>query len=228
VHEEIVKYIAVYIEREFLDQLSREEFIALSQIFRVQNSLGYHLVKLVEASKEVPSIISTFQQIEETFLIASTIRESMKALFSRSGALYVLEKRLNEASVHTELCELKDYYAKFGTEPRLKFLDMIRNDFSYHFKDTIYKDAVSDGPATQALRICVGLDDRNENICYQPPVDCALNQVGLFVDKHKITEAPDQYLFNTVNDEATRLYQFLNQFLASILHGHKKETWEEI
>jgi hypothetical protein len=223
-----VKYLTAYIERDFIDQLSKKEFIALSQIFRVLNSLSYHMVKLVEAHKRVRNLISVYQQIEETLLIASVIRESMKALFGPHGALYVLDKRLNEASIRTELSALIDYYAKYEIEPRLKFLDMIRNKFSYHFDDKIFHDFISDGPATQDLRISAGLDARNENMLYLLPVDWGLAQIGRFIDEHKIAEAPDRYLFNTVHDEAMRLYEFLNHFVASILRGHGKKTWEEL
>jgi len=214
------EYISAYLKKDFVTSLSAEEMKAIFQLLRVQNSLTYHLLRLVETHEGERTIVSGFQQVEETFIIASVIREAMKELFGSGRAFHTLKGRIMVVEVATKLTSLEAYYLRFKTEVNLLFLDMIRNQFSFHFKKDIYEGNIIDGTATTDMQISISLGEKNQNIVYVAPVNSAFFQVVQFIKKHNIASQPDKYLFDTVYYEAISLYEFINAFVADIVKGN--------
>jgi hypothetical protein len=188
------------------------------------------MAKLIESHKDRKPLLSAFQQIEETFILASMIREAMKELFGAGNCLGILEKRITSPSIVSTLRAKETYYSGYKTEINLKFLDMIRNEFSFHLKKSIYDGNITDGDAKDDMHICVSLDRTNRSIVYVPPVKAALFKVDKFVKEHGIPEDPETYLFDCVHDETIGLFQFVNSFVADVIKGNaykKKENhWE--
>jgi len=221
------EYISAFLKKEFLSSLSAKELKALSQLFRVQNSLTYHMVKLTESHKGKKTLLSVFQQVEETFILASMIREAMKELFGAGKCLGILENRVTSSSIVSALRAKETYYSGYKSEINLKFLGMIRNEFSFHLKKSIYDGNITDGDAKDDMHILVSFDETNGSIVYVPPVNAALFQVEKFVKEHGISESPEAYLFDCVHGETIELFQFVNSFVADVIKGNvykKKEN----
>ena len=225
------EYIVFYLKKEFLNSVSVEELKALFQLLRVQNSLTYHMTKLTECHTAQKTVLSDFQEIEETFILASNIREAMKQLFGDGNCLGLLENRVTSSGVVTALRAKETYYAGYKTELNLRFLDMIRNQFSFHLKKSIYDGNITDGDAKQDIHIAMSLDEtRGSSIVYLPPVKSAIDQVATFVKENNISETPDEYLFNCVQHETLGLFEFVNTFVAEVVNGNlytKKESHYE-
>ena len=223
-----MEYIAVYIKKDFLTTLSVGEMKALFQLLRVQNSLNYHMVKLTESHKDGKNLHSVFQQIEETFIIASMIKEAIKDLFGKGKCLDTLGNLIHTPSIISEQHSLGRYYDDFKTEVNLKFLEMVRNDFSFHFKKSIYDKQITDGTATDDMLLSVSLDETNRSIIYMNPTNAMLDQVRRFFEVHNINPFPvEKYLFDVVYNETIRLYQFVNRFISEVLKGHAYKKKKE-
>jgi len=176
--------------------------------------------KLIESHKGKKTLLSVFQQVEETFILASMIREAMKELFGPGKCLCILEKKVTSSGIVSALRAKKTYYSGYKSEINLKFLDMIRNEFSFHLKKSIYDGNITDGDAKDDLHILVSLDETNASIVYIPPVNAALFQVEKFVKEHGISEPPETYLFDCVHDETIGLFKFVNSFVADLIKGN--------
>jgi hypothetical protein len=216
----LTEYISAYLKKDFLSSLSADESKSLCQLFRVQNALTYHMTQLTESHKDQKTLLTVYQEIEETFILASLIREAMKQLFGNGKCLAILENHIESTSVIEDLRSKEAYYAGYKTEINLIFLDMIRNEFSFHFKKSIYDENIRDGVAKEDMHILVSLDETHKGTVYVPSINAALFQVERFVNENNITEAPDNYLYNCVYNETLSLFNFVGTFVREVVKGH--------
>lgn len=193
---------------------------------RVLNAIIYHLRNYERNQLEKDNIYRTYANLEEGYILASVIREGINALFGKEYRIKKIIPLIKDVNLVKEIIERKKYYDNYKSELSLRCIFKIRNDYSFHLKESIYIDSINEGIAKNDLRVAVSLTNMNRDIIYQPPSDCILNDMHLFLQNNG-EEDSIEYLYKTINMEANSIYELLNNVLNAVIGANSYITKED-
>ena len=222
-----MEYISLYAKKEFLSDLSKQELKAVFQLFRIMNSFNYNINKIKEIQSREKSLHNIFYLLEETFTLAALIKESMKVVFKENSAASRILPRITDREILSLYSQRKAYYDTFETNVDLKFIEKIRNDFAFHFKEEIYDGQIGDGKTVDDLHIAVSFSEKNGDILYLNPTNSILDQIRRYLEKNKIDRMPEKYLYDVVSEVGIDIYTLVNKLLREIFKNNAYKKMEE-
>lgn len=214
-------------KKEATDIFNPTEIAAIFQLFRILNALNYHLGLIVEIQKTENNLYNVFAKLEEMYIIASSIKESIKVLYGKSGIFIKLYRFIGDDEVKAECEDNRSYYDGYRTNTNLLLLELIRNHFSFHFRDTIYEGFIREGESQQDLKIGISKSNMLSHSLYLAPVDSMLNRINRFIVERKLSKVPDQLLSEVINEEIERVYKNINDVLKCVLRDKVETRIEE-
>jgi hypothetical protein len=218
-----MKYYTLTAKGELFSKLNVNETRNLLQLLRILNALRYHMNLLKKYSTNRLTIYSTYNKLEETYILASIIKESIKELFGNGKVIDDLSNIITDNSIKCACNDKKKYYDQYKTNTDLMFLDYLRNTFSFHFSKEIYDDIISDGENKKDVIVGISKSYKNGDMFYSIINDIMLMKIEEYIHKHNIDKKVEEYLFDVVYGEAISIYKFTNKVAASICKGYMKK-----
>jgi hypothetical protein len=218
-----MKYYTLIAKKELLSMLSIDETKSLLQVFRIINALNYHMNLLKKYETGRKTMYSAYNKLEETYILASTIKESIKVLFGDGKVIFNLDNKITDENLRKTCIERKNYYDLYKTDKNLKFLEYIRNTFSYHFSSDIYNDTVTEGESKENKVIGITRSYKNGDMFYSILVDIMIKKIEKYLSENKINMEVENYLYSVVYKEAVDIYKLANSLAANICRGNTEK-----
>jgi hypothetical protein len=191
--------IDIYLKKESLREITPNELIAFTQITRIIASLRFWMSSLGKINKDEDKIFKIRDQMELFYVLISMLKEAKKTYFKE------IEKQIKDKYITNDIeRDLKVIRSEFNkgkkNQKGFNFLmQNIRDNISFHYKKSIYRDIVTNEHPSEDLRVAIAKSEKIIDCLYLLPYDTILTYIGNLVPEENKDNALD-WLF----DEATR------------------------
>lgn len=202
--------IGIYIKEEKLKEFSINELIAFIQITRIIASLRFWMSTHIKIAKDEEKIFQLRDQIELYFVLISMLKEAKKTYFNE---------------IEQELKIFRDEFKK-GKDKQKGFdllVQKVRDNISFHYKQDIYKDIVSDGQPSEDLRVAFARSEKIIDFIFELPYTAILSYIGSLVPEENKGN-PLDWLFDETIRNTNNFVSILEEIVGKIIqvNGYKK------
>jgi hypothetical protein len=190
-----MKTIGLYLKKEFLSQMSKDEVTVLLQIFRITNALDFWLRLHLLIPEEKNKLFETRNRIELHFALISIYKESIKE-FDNNLAKKLLDMSLTD-DLKKHISEFTEWLSSWKSDDFLQVVDRIRNHLRYHLKSNIYKDCIKEGTASEDLLFGIADGNRYMDFLLIEPYSCEFSYVAEIVP-----DIPGENKIDWIKDKA--------------------------
>lgn len=216
--------IGVYIKKDKLKEISRNEFIAFIQITRVIASLRFWMSAHMKIEKDKEKIFWLRDSIELYFVLISMLKEAKKTYFNEIENIirdkYITNEIEKELKIfREELKKGKDKQEGFNL-----LVQKVRDNISFHYRKDIYKDIVTDGQPTEDLRVAFAKSNKIIDCLYEIPYTVMLTYIRNLVPEENKGN-PIDWIFDETIKNTNNFVSILEKITGNILEniGYKKE-----
>ena len=220
--DETTAYIKIYLTKDGLNKLSKNQMIGIMQLLRITNGLRFQMALLLHTRNEEDSIFRLRSQLEIYAILASLLKEATKEFYN--NLFKTLGPLSDEEELKNELAEYDNITMNYKDNEVLQIIDYIRNNFSFHIKPKLFDNCIVDGNAKEDLLIGIAKSEKIIDWCFLTVYDAFIFQVSVMakslMDKSKIAD----WLFDKILHETNYFCDLLEKFEASIMkkYGCKK------
>jgi hypothetical protein len=176
-----MKYIKVFLKKEELKGLSKEELTQFLQMLRIINSLRLWTRLQLQLREDEEKMFTVASRIELYFVSIAKYEEAVK-VFLRS-----IEPKLNRrylsADINTGIERLKNRVGNRKNDDFFKLVEILRDKIAFHFDEDIIKERITDGEPQEDLLVAVATGDQIKDCLYVEPYT--------FLFAHLTDNAPD-------------------------------------
>jgi hypothetical protein len=220
--EQSNSHFELFLTKQGLNRLKKEEVIAFVQLLRIINLLRFQMALLIYTKDEKDNLFQLRSKVEIYAGMASLFKEATKEFFN--NLFKVLEPLSDKKQLKKNLNEYDVRTRSYKNDEVLQIIDYIRNNFSFHIKSKLFEDFIVDGEAKQDMLIGIARSEKIIDRCFLAAYDALIFQVSRMAksleDKSKILE----WLFDNVFRETNYFCDLLEKFGASIIkkYGGKR------
>lgn len=215
--------LGIYIKKEKLKELSRNEFIAYIQITRLIASLRFWMSTPIRIMKDEEKIFWLRDQIELCHVSISMLKEAKKTYFKEIEN--VIKDKYITDDIEKELKIFRDDFNK-GKDMQEGFnllVQKVRDNISFNYNKDIYRDIVIDGQPSEDLRIAFAKSEKVKDLIFELPYTAILTYLGSLVPVENI-ENPLDWIFDETIKNTANFVSILQKIFGKIIkaNGYKK------
>lgn len=215
--------LGIYIKKEKLKELSRNEFITYIQITRLIASLRFWMSTRIRIMKDEEKIFWLRDQIELCHVSISMLKEAKKTYFKEIEN--VIKDKYITDDIEKELKIFRDDFNK-GKDMQEGFnllVQKVRDNISFHYNKDIYRDIVIDGQPSEDLRIAFAKSEKVKDLIFELPYTAILTYLGSLVPAENI-ENPLDWIFDETIKNTDNFVSILEKIVGKIIkaNGYKK------
>jgi hypothetical protein len=218
-----MKHIGLFLRKERIDQLSKRELINYFQMLRIINSLQYWLRIQVKINKDYDKLFDLRNSIELCFIRIGMFKESLKIFFRD------IEPTIDEKYIHKEIKNKLDILKKRvenrKTDDFLRVVDYMRNDISFHFKDSIYSDSITEGGNTKEdLLFGYAVGETYDEFIFLEPYSIVLKYIADHLPENVDKKDVFNWIDKKSNDEISNFSKICERIVREMM---KKSTYKK-
>jgi hypothetical protein len=220
---EKTKYRNVYLTIKGQNELSKNQFIAFCQILRIVESLRFHMSLMILIDGETEEIYRLRNQFEIYASIASKYKEAIKEIFNNQYA-EIIKLIRNESLIH----EWKKYKKKidnYKSDIVQKIFDELRNVYSFHMRDVLFRPYVNDNKATEKQLIITSRSNMIIDTIYLPGYDAVFNVLGDITKDIVEPKKMINFVFKHTRDEVDILCKLCEKTIKDIMKGRTETSY---
>jgi len=218
-----MKHIGLYLKSEYLSSLNGDELKLLFQEFRMINLLEFWLGMQLRIKDEESKILNFRNRIELFFVAISVYNEAIKEFTNKMANKLLsqcLDKKLKE-----EIEVRQKRYLDWKKDEFLYVVNVIRNEISFHLKDSIYKEFIKDGLANTDLLIGIGTSDKKIDFCFTEPYTIIFSKIASLCPEDVKNNDPIDWVQSRIISEIKSFVNFLRNIVSYQIKG---KTYKKI
>ena len=162
-----MKYIKVFLKKEGLKILSREELTQFLQMFRIVNSLRLWTRLQLQLREDEEKIFTVASRIELYFVSIAKYEEALKVFLRNIEPR--LDRKYLSADITADIETLKNRVGNRKSDAFFKLVEILRDKIAFHFDEDIIKERITDGEPQQDLLVAVATGEQIKDCVYVEP-----------------------------------------------------------